>query len=111
MQSDDRIRSIYFLMQENATQFSYQGPISQDILASMGDAIKARLAFEGINARKLTRINTNYCRGRPMCLSAENTPPKIIEIDEKDREYTRIKTNERACICPRIALRPRIIHG
>jgi hypothetical protein len=40
------VHSIYRLMRDNHIQFSYKGPITQDVLVSLGDTSKEKMHSE-----------------------------------------------------------------
>jgi hypothetical protein len=50
------VHSIYRLMRDNHIQFSYKGPITRDVLASLGDAIKEKMHREDCDARVVRRV-------------------------------------------------------
>ncbi|HPF09586.1 MAG: SiaB family protein kinase [Candidatus Cloacimonetes bacterium] len=50
------VHSIYRLMRDNHIQFSYKGPITRDVLASLGDAIKEKLHRDDCDAKVVRRI-------------------------------------------------------
>jgi len=54
--SDIGVYSIYKLMQDNQIQFSYKGPITQDILISLGDSIKEKLHREDCDAKVVRKV-------------------------------------------------------
>ena len=46
MSSKLNVYTIYSLMQDNQIQFSYKGPITQEVLITLGDTIKEKLNNE-----------------------------------------------------------------
>ena len=50
------VHAIYRLMHDNQIQFSYKGPITQDVLVSLGDTIKEKLHSEDCDAKVVRRI-------------------------------------------------------
>ena len=50
------VRAIYSLMHDNHIQFSYKGPITQDVLVALGDTIKEKLHRDDCDAKVIRRV-------------------------------------------------------
>ena len=50
------VHAIYRLMHDNHIQFSYKGPITQDVLVSLGDTIKEKLHRDDCDAKVVRRV-------------------------------------------------------
>lgn len=50
------VHSIYRLMRDNHIQFSYKGPITQDVLVSLGDTIKEKMHSDDCDAKVVRRV-------------------------------------------------------
>ncbi|HNQ39527.1 MAG TPA: SiaB family protein kinase [Candidatus Cloacimonas sp.] len=56
MSSKLNVYTIYSLMQDNQIQFSYKGPITQEVLITLGDTIKEKLNNEDCDTKVVRRI-------------------------------------------------------
>ncbi len=76
------VYSIYKLMQDNQIQFSYKGPITQDILISLGDSIKEKLHREDCDAKVVRKVFAILVEAAHNILkySSEKT-----QLDEKNK--------------------------
>ncbi|MBP7194976.1 MAG: SiaB family protein kinase [Candidatus Cloacimonetes bacterium] len=50
------VHAIYQLMHDSHIQFSYKGPITQDVLISLGDTIKEELHRDDCDAKVIRRV-------------------------------------------------------
>lgn len=50
------VRAIYSMMHDNHIQFSYKGPITQEVLISLGDTIKEKLHRDDCDAKVIRRV-------------------------------------------------------
>lgn len=50
------VNEIYKLMQDHQIQFSYKGPITQDVLTSLGDIIKDKMHQDDCNSKVVRRV-------------------------------------------------------
>jgi hypothetical protein len=50
------VHAIYSLMRDNHIQFSYKGPITQDVLITLGDVIKDEMHYGDCDARVIKRV-------------------------------------------------------
>lgn len=50
------VHAVYKLMRDNHIQFSYKGPITQDVLISLGDTIKEKLHRDDCDAKVIRRV-------------------------------------------------------
>lgn len=50
------VHAIYRLMRDNDIQFSYKGPITQDVLGSLGEAIKENMYREDCDAKVVRKV-------------------------------------------------------
>jgi len=50
------VHAIYSLMHDNHIQFSYKGPITQDVLISLGDTIKEKLHRDDCDAKVIRKV-------------------------------------------------------
>jgi hypothetical protein len=56
MSSNFDVHAIYRLMHDNHIQFSYKGPITQEVLISLGDTIKEKLHRDDCDAKVVRRV-------------------------------------------------------
>lgn len=56
MNTNFDVHAIYRLMHDNHIQFSYKGPISQEVLVSLGETIKEKLHREDCDAKVVRRV-------------------------------------------------------
>ena len=56
MNTNFDVHAIYRLMHDNHIQFSYKGPISQEVLVSLGDTIKEKLHRDDCDAKVVRRV-------------------------------------------------------
>jgi len=56
MSANFDVHAIYRLMHDNHIQFSYKGPITQEVLISLGETIKEKLHREDCDAKVVRRV-------------------------------------------------------
>ena len=56
MSSKLNVYTIYSLMQDNQIQFSYKGPITQEVLITLGETVKEKLNSEDCDTKVIRRI-------------------------------------------------------
>lgn len=56
METKFNVYEVYKLMQNNQIQFSYKGPITQDVLISLGDTIKEKLHRDDCDVRVVRKV-------------------------------------------------------
>lgn len=56
METSFDVHSVYKLMRDNHIQFSYKGPITQEVLISLGDTIKEKLHRDDCDAKVVRRV-------------------------------------------------------
>lgn len=56
MQSSFDVQAIYGMMRDSHIQFSYKGPITQEVLISLGDTIKENLHLYDCDAMVIRRV-------------------------------------------------------
>lgn len=56
MESSFDVHAVYKLMRDNHIQFSYKGPITQEVLVSLGETIKEKLHRDDCDAKVVRRV-------------------------------------------------------
>lgn len=56
METNFNVYEVYKLMENNQIQFSYKGPITQEVLISLGDTIKEKLHRDDCDVRVVRKV-------------------------------------------------------
>ena len=56
METKFNVYEVYKLMENNQIQFSYKGPITQEVLISLGDTIKEKLHRDDCDVRVVRKV-------------------------------------------------------
>ncbi|MCB5252354.1 MAG: SiaB family protein kinase [Candidatus Cloacimonadaceae bacterium] len=82
METSFDVHAVYKLMSDNHIQFSYKGPITQEVLVSLGDTIKEKLHCDDCDARVVRRIFSVLVEAAHNILKYSTEKTKV---DEKNK--------------------------